>query len=111
MSETLTPFLKWGSYKSNDQNKPDILECKVNGIETFTTEYSENVKIFLIEGGNWEERIMPLKSHDSMNSQLIQLWNKAVKQNKLKDGKRFFINTWLGVSKNKRPIRRYQLSF
>jgi hypothetical protein len=103
------PFIKWGNYKSNDPNKSDILECKVIETETFPTEYSENVKIYLKENDKWQEKILTLASHDSDNKALLHLWTKAVKAKKLKKGKTFYIKTWLGISKNNRAIRRWDL--
>lgn len=103
------PFIKWGNYKSNDPNKPDILECKVIDAETFDTEYSTNVKISIKENEEWKEKILPLASHDSDNKALLNLWTKSVKEKNINKGKTFHIKTWLGISKNKRAIRRYDL--
>jgi len=54
---------------------------------------------------------IPLQSFESKNKQLLQKWNKAVKDEKIKPGKKFKLKTWLGISKNKHPIRRFELVF
>lgn len=89
------------------RKKPDILNVEVLETETFETEYSINVRAN-VDG---TEKIIPLHSFQSKNKQLLQLWNDAVKNGKIKVGKKFKIKTWLGTSKNKFPIRRYELVF
>lgn len=111
MSETFSPFLKWGTYKSTDQNKPDILEMQVVDEETFQTEYTINVKVLLKEGKKWNEVILPLRSLESKNESLLKEWKKKAQKDLIKAGKKFKLKTWLGVSKNGRPIRRYELKF
>jgi len=108
MSESIyPPFLKWGQYKSNDAKTPDELEIEVQETETFETEYTINANATV----NGEEMAIPLQSFESKNKQLLQKWNRAVKDGKIKPGKKFKIRTWLGISKNKHPIRRYELEF
>jgi len=112
MSETLTPFLKWGSFKSHDQNKPDILETQVVDVETFETEYTTNVKVLLKEDKKWNEVILPLKSHESKNEALLKQWKKNAQKNLIKSGKKFKLKTWLGKStKSDHEIRRFVLEF
>lgn len=111
MSATTKPFIKWGDYRSQDEREPDKLELEIIDTETFETEYSVNVTVKQKINENWEERILPLKSHDSNNSLLLQQWNLAKKEGKLEPGKRFYIYTYLGLSKNRRAIRRYDLTF
>jgi len=108
MSETLfPPFLKWGDYKSSNENEPDILQVQPLELETFETEYSINIRAN-VDG---EEKAIPLHSFQSKNKQLLQKWNDAIKNKKIKVGKKFQIKTWLGISKNKNPIRRFELVF
>jgi hypothetical protein len=108
MSESsYVPFLKWGDYKSKDEENPDVLEVEVLESETFETEYSINLRV-KVDG---IEKIMPLHSLGSKNKQLLQKWNDAIRNNKAKIGKKFKVKTWLGISKNKNPIRRYELVF
>jgi hypothetical protein len=104
-------YIKWGSSKSHDKENPDVLELKVAETETFETEYSTNVKVQQKENNGWKEAILPLKSNTSDNASLLQLWQKRVKDGLIKKGKKFVLKTWLGLSKNNRPIRRFELEF
>jgi len=61
------PFIKWGNYRSQDEKIPDKLELETIDTKTFETEYSVNVTVKQKINDNWEERILPLKSHDSNN--------------------------------------------
>ena len=106
---TLAPFIKWGSYKSKDQDDPNVLELKVSVLDPFETAYSINVEVLQKVDGEWKEMVLPLKSHESKNASLLNQWNKALKQRKLKTRKTFQIKTWLSTSKNSRPIRRFSL--
>ena len=108
MSEsTFPPFLKWGQFRSNDEKNPDVIEIEALETETFETEFTVNVRAN-VDG---KELAVPLHSFESNNKQLMQLWNKAVKDGKIKQGKKFKLKTWLGISKNKHPIRRFELVF
>jgi len=109
MSIEVIPFLKWGDYTSRDENTPDVLELKVADLETFETEYSENVQVLLDVGEKLDYRILPLKSHTSKNASLLKQWNDGVKHKTILEGKRICIKTWLGESKNGFQIRRYVL--
>jgi hypothetical protein len=111
MSSTLAPFIKWGDYHSKDKENPDVLEFKVSETETFETEYSTNIKVEQKKEKEWNEAILPLKSHESANTLLLQLWQKAVRDGLVKKGKKFVLKTWMGISKNNRPIRRFELEF
>ncbi|MGH2611880.1 MAG: hypothetical protein ACRDFB_02390 [Rhabdochlamydiaceae bacterium] len=112
MSETLPPFLKWGSYKSHDQDKPNVLEMQVVDIEPFETAYTINVKVLLKEGKKWNETILPLKSLESKNEALLKAWNKNSQKDLIKVGKRFKLKTWLGKStRSEYDIRRFVLEF
>ena len=108
MSESLfPPFLKWGECHSKDEKNPDVLEVEPVDLETFETEYSINIKAKV----NGIEKNIPLQSFESKNRQLFQKWKQAERNNKIKVGKVFKIETWLGISKNKNPIRRFELVF
>ncbi len=107
MSDPLAPFVKWGDYKSKDEKNPDVLEVEPLETDTFETEYSINVKAKI----NKEEQILPLHSFASNNKQLLKKWNDAIRNKKIKIGKKFKLKTWLGISKNKFPIRRFELVF
>jgi hypothetical protein len=110
MSE-LVPFLKWGSLKSQDQNKPDVLELQISDVETFETAYSVNVKVLQKDGETWKEIILPLKAHESKNPALLKEWEKNTRKGNIKPDKFFKLHTWLDTSKNGRPIRRFKLIF
>ena len=108
---TLAPFIKWGSFKSTDQNNPDVLDLKVSDLEAFETSYSINVEVLQKVDGELTKMILPLKSHESKNSSLLDQWQRAIQQGKIKQGKTFQIKTWLAESINGRTIRRYSLEF
>src|SRR2546428_5437699 len=108
MSESLyPPFLKWGEHHSSDEKKPDVLKVEILELETFETEFSTNIRA-TVDG---VEKNIPLQSFESKNKQLLQLWSQAVRDGKIKVGKKFKIKTWLGTSKNGHPIRRFELVF
>ena len=110
MSESsFPPFLKWGSYTSKDEKNPDVLIFEAQDTDTFETEYSINVKALMESNGEWNDIIIPLQSFESKNKQLYTLWLDAIQSNKISVGKKFSIKTWLGISKNKFPIRRFEL--
>ena len=113
MSNTiLVPFIKWGNYKSQDPRMPDMLKLQVAEVETFETPYSTNVRVRHNEGEEWNDKILPLKSHESANSILIQEWNKWVDKKVVKVGKLFILKTWLDrTKKTNRPLRRFVLEF
>jgi len=105
------PFFKWGTCKSNDQKNPDVLELEAVDADTFETEYSINARVLQKQENEWNEINLPLHSFESRNNQLLSLWTKATKQEKIKQGKKFKLKTWLGISKNKHPIRRFEMEF
>jgi hypothetical protein len=101
------PFLKWGECQSKTEKKPDILEIQVLETEPFETEF--NISIRTKVDGN--EVNVPLHNFDSANWQLIDEWSKAVKKGKIRKDKKFKIKTWLGISRNGYPIRRFEFIF
>ena len=106
----LTSFLKWGDFKSQDQNNPDVLELQVSEVDTFETAYSVNVQVLQKTSGKWIEKILPLKSFESKNSILLREWEKN--KPKIKSGKKFLLKTWLDKSKTSdHKIRRFVLDF
>ncbi len=110
MSESLfPPLLKWGQYKSKDEKNPDVLNFEAQETDTFETEYTINVKALKESDGEWNETNIPLHSFESRNKQLYTLWHDAVQSDKVTAGKKFSIKTWLGISKNKFPIKRFEL--
>jgi len=104
------PFLKWGQCKSKDKENPDTIKIRVKDIETFETEFSVNVEAEIFEDKEWNAIVIPLKSHESKNSGLLDMWTRAVKEGKIKVGDTLTIKTYLGQSRNNRPIRRFSLA-
>lgn len=111
MSTEIIPYIKWGDYKSKDENNPDYLEIKVSDLETFDTEYSVNAQILFKTEDRLEYRILPLKSHASKNASLLKQWNECIRTKIIFVGKRIRLQTWIGESKNGFPIRRFVLEF
>jgi hypothetical protein len=111
MSEIKNHYLRWGQYISKDFKMPDTLEFKVIDFKIFDTEYSKNVKIKQKIENSWSEIVLPLKSHTSLNGALLYLWIKERKSKNIKKGKKIFLKTWLGLSKNGNVIRRYKMEF
>ena len=111
MSTELAPFIKWGECTSKNTGIPDVLHLEIIDAETFDTEFSTNVHVKQKVSDSWEERVLPLKSHESNNTQLLNLWNKAKRDGKITAGTKFQLQTYLGLSKNNRPIRRFDLVF
>lgn len=108
MSESaFPPFLHWGDYKANDEKHPDVLNIEVLETEMFDTEYGINIRTN-VDG---IEKALPLHNYNSKNKQLLKLWTDATKQGKIKIDTKLKILTWLGTSKNKHPIRRFELVF
>lgn len=107
------PFIKWGSFKSQSQNEPDILELQVSDEQTFETAYSVNAKVLQKDAdGKWTEKVLPLKSHESVNNILLKEWEQNARKDLLKAGKKFLLKTWLGKSKRSdHNIRRFVLEF
>ena len=109
MSDTSSfpPFLKWGDYHSKDEKSPDEIEVEPSELEFFETEYSMNINAN-VDG---IEKAIPIHGFESKNMQLLQKWNDGIKKKKIKVGKKFKLLTWLGISKNNFPIRRFELVF
>lgn len=101
------PFLKWGSYKSEEQENPDKLSIDVTETETFETEYGVNVNA-IVDG---TEMAIPLHNFNSANTALLKLWNNNVKKGNIKKGVKFTLYTYLGQSKNARKIRKWIVEF
>ena len=111
MSSDLFPsFLKWSDYKSKDEKKPDTITINVTELETWESEYSINVNAEVKKKSEFIEMSIPLKSHESKNSALLDLWNKAVSMKRIAVGDTIAIQTWLGKStKSDHEIRRWRL--
>ena len=101
------PFLKWGDYHSKDEKNPDEIIVEPSELEFFETEYSMNINAN-VDG---IQKVIPIHNFESKNKQLLTKLMDAKKSGKIKVGKPFKILTWLGISKNKFPIRRFELIF
>ena len=103
-------FFKWSDCKSKTEKKPDTINIKVTELETWESEYSINLNADVKQKDKFIEMSISLKSHESKNSALLDLWNKAVKLNRIKLGDTIAIQTWLGKStKSDHEIRRWRL--
>ena len=111
MSNVLAPFIKWGDCKSHCKDRVDSLELQVLDPQTFETQYSTNVRVLHKDNGEWIEKILPLKSHESANSALLNEWNKYERKDILHKDRKFKIETCLDISKNDRTIRRFKILF
>lgn len=101
------PFLKLGNYKSVDVASPDKLECEVTDVDTFETEYGINVNI-TVDG---QAVALPLHNFNSKNTSLLKLWTDNVQKGRIKKGVKFNLYTYLGKSRNDRPIRKWRMEF
>ena len=104
-------FFKWSDCKSKDEKKPDIIELKVTELETWESEFSKNINAEIrFQTDDFIEKSISLKSHESNNSGLIDLWNKAVMMKRIAIGDTIAIETWIGKStKSDNPMRRWRL--
>jgi len=105
--DSFPPFLKREDYKSEDKDNPDKIQIQVTELETFETEYGININA-LVDG---KEMAISLHSFNSPNSSLLKLWNNNIKNGKIRKGVKFTLLTYLGLSKNKRKIRRWSMEF
>ena len=106
---SLTPFLHWGDYKSNDEKNPDVIITKITEVEPFETTYSTNIKAEIDGKGL---HIIPLHNFESANKALLNEFSKLWRGQKIKDGSSVKIKTWLGVSTRNagRKLRRWKIS-
>jgi len=95
-----TPFFSWGSCKSQDSKKPDVVDIQVTELELSSTIYSMNAKVNHKDSdGKWYERILPIKNHESFNSDLLKQWEEAFHKGWIKLNGHIRIKTWLETSK------------
>ena len=103
-------FFKWSDCKSKSEKKPDTINIKVTELETWESEYSINLNADVKQHDKFIEMSISLKSHESKNSALLDLWNKAVKMKRIQLGDTIAIQTWLGKStKSDYAMRRWRL--
>jgi len=106
---SLTPFLKWGDYKSSDEKNPDVIEMLIVESEPFETTYSTNIKADVAGSG---KQIIPLHNFESANKGLLNEFSRLWKKGKIKDGSSIVVSTWLGVSTRnaEKKLRRWKIS-
>ncbi len=107
-----TPFFSWGSCKSQDSKKPDVVDIQVTELELSSTAYSVNARVNHKDcDNNWCEKILPIKNHESFNSDLLKQWEEAFHKGWIRLNGHLQIKTWLDVSKKHkdRMIRRFRL--
>ena len=112
MSKHWTPFISWGSCKSQDSKKPDVLDLQVTELELFSTAYSMNARVNHKDSdGKWYEKILPVKYFESFSTDLLNQWEEAFHKGWIRMNTHIRIKTWLETSKrNKdRLIRRFKL--
>ena len=120
MTTDLFPsFFKWSDCKSKDEKKPDTINLKVTELETWESEYSINLNAEIMQPRPKEQSLadpefiemsISLKSHESKNSSLLDLWTKAVSMKRIAIGDTIAVQTWLGKSKKSDyEIRRWRL--
>ena len=107
-----TPFINFTKYSSHNPQKPDVLELQVADTELFSTLYSTNLRVYE-KGidGDWTEKILPIKNHESKNFSLLQQWEKAFHKGLITVNTHIRIKFWMEKSKTNanRMIRRFKL--
>lgn len=107
-----TPFFSWGTCKSQNSKKPDVLEIQVSELELFSTTVSMNAKVNLKDSdGKWYKKILAIKYFESFNSDLLNQWEEAFHKGWIRMNSHIRIKTWLEASKRHkdRMIRRYSI--
>ena len=106
---SLTPFLKWGDYKSSDEKNPDVIQMLIVESEPFDTTYSTNIKADVAGIG---KQIIPLHNFESANKGLLNEFSKMWKSRKIKDGSKIIVKVWLGISTRNtdKKLRRWKIS-
>jgi hypothetical protein len=109
---SLTPFLKWGDYKSSDEKNPDVIEMLIVESEPFETTYSTNIKAEIKSKENNGLFIIPLHNFESANKGLLNEFSKMWKSRKIKDGSKIIVKVWLGISTRNtdKKLRRWKIS-
>lgn len=110
MSSLFPPFLKWGNYKSKDESNPDEIVLILDDLSTFETEYSVNANAQVKIDDDLQEMTIPLKSYESANSSLLNMWQSNIESKNFKKGKKICLLTWVATSRNNRPIRRWRIA-
>ena len=106
------PWIHMSDYESTDRNNPDRLQIKVESTEPFETDYGTSIGLLLLVGNNYEARNLTLKSVSSKNPRLQNLWDKNVKNGKIRKGTTFSLLTYKRKSKKSdNTVRDYWMLF
>lgn len=107
-----TPFINFKEYSSHNPQKPDVLDLQVANPELFGTLYSTNARVYQKDiDGNWTEKILPVRNHDSKNFSLFEQWENAFHKGLITVNTHIRIKFWMDKSKRNadRFIRRFKL--
>jgi len=107
-----TPFINFKEYSPDNPQKPVVLDLQVADTELFSTLYSTNLRVYE-KGidGEWTEKILPVKGHESKNFSLLQQLEKAFHKGLISVNTHIQIKFWMEKSKTNadRMIRRFKL--
>ena len=96
---TFSPFIKWGDYKSQDENKPDVLILQVVDPEIRENLYSSYVEVVHNDDGTWKEKNLPLHQHDHWNHRLLKDYLEKYNLGLIQKNTHIILKTWLRKSK------------
>ena len=99
MSRSFPPFIKWGDYKSEDENKPDVLILQVADPEIRENLYSSYVPVVHNDNGERKEKNLPLHQHDHWNRKLLKDYLEKYNLGQIRQNTRILVKTWLRKSK------------
>lgn len=106
------PWIRMSEYKSKDKNNPDNLHIKVDSIEPFETDYGISIRVLLLLDGQYVPRNLTLKSENSSNTKLQKLWDKNVKNGRIRKDIIFTLRTFKRKSKKSDyEVRDYWIQF
>lgn len=99
MSRSFPPFIKWGDYKSQDANNPDVLFLQVADPEIHENLYSSYVPVVHNDNGEWKEKNLPLHQHDHWNRNLLKDYLEKYNMGLIRQNTHIVIKTCLRKSK------------
>jgi len=106
------PFFSWSSCQSKNSAKPDEVDFQIVDLELSSNAYSMNAEVnHKSSDGNWYQKKLPIKNHESFNSDLLNQWEEAFHKGWIRLNSHIRIKTWLETSKKHkdRMIRRFRL--
>ena len=99
MSRSFPPFIKWGDYKSQDENNPDVLIMQVVDPEVRENLYGYYIEVVHNDNGAWKEKNLPLRYHDHWNRKLIKDYLEKYNLGLIGKNTHIILKTWLRKSK------------